>query len=99
MEDTFRQFEKLAGCEGRGVACLRLASGEALEEANLKVNEMAPEGIFKFGPTADGGFVRQLAVVEFAQGESVFCEIFCYFRPLFISASLRKNFCNWWLDT
>lgn len=68
VEDTFRNFTELAGCSGQGVACLRAASAETLQNANTALNEQVPEGTFAVGPAADGSFIRQLAVLELASG-------------------------------
>lgn len=68
LEQTFQNFTALAGCEGKGVACLRAASEETLKSANTKLNEQGPQGTFAVGPAADGRWVRQLAALEFASG-------------------------------
>ena len=68
LEATFQNFTALAGCSGQGVACLRAASAEALDNANVKLAESGPEGTFAVGPSTDGSWVRQLAGVELAQG-------------------------------
>ena len=70
LEDTFQNFTALAGCAGQGVACLRAASAETLDNANVKLNEMGPMGTFALGPSADGKWVRQLATLELASGTS-----------------------------
>lgn len=68
LEATFQGFARRAGCAGKGVACLRKASAAALVAANTAVNVAAPNGTLVFGPSADGSFVRQLAVLELASG-------------------------------
>ena len=68
LEETFQNFSALAGCEGKGLNCLRAASPEALENANVKLNEEGPLGIFAFGPSTDGKWVRQLPSLEPASG-------------------------------
>ena len=68
LEQTFQNFTTLAGCAGQGVACLRAASAETLQNANTKLNEQGPEGTFAVGPSADGNLIRQLAVLEYASG-------------------------------
>ena len=68
LEQTFQNFTALAGCAGQGVACLRAASAETLQNANTKLNEQGPEGTFAVGPSADGDLIRQLAVLEYASG-------------------------------
>ena len=68
LEQTFQNFTQLAGCEGQGVACLRAASAETLQTANIALNEQGPEGNFAVGPAADGHLIRQLAVLEYASG-------------------------------
>lgn len=68
LEDVFIDFTELAGCSGQGVACLRAASADTLQTANTALNEQGPEGSFAVGPSADGNFIRQLAVLEYASG-------------------------------
>ena len=68
LEQTFQNFTDLAGCSGQGVACLRAASAETLQNANTVLNEQVPEGAFAVGPASDGNLIRQLAVLEFASG-------------------------------
>ena len=68
LEDAFQNFTALAGCTGQGVACLRAASAETLNAANIALNLAAPAGTFAVGPSADGSLVRQLAVLEYASG-------------------------------
>ena len=68
LEQTFQNFTTLAGCAGQGLACLRAASAETLQNANTKLNEQGPEGTFAVGPAADGNLIRQLAVLEYASG-------------------------------
>ncbi|KAG8533899.1 uncharacterized protein KY384_001640 [Bacidia gigantensis] len=68
LQDTFNNFTALAGCAGQGVACLRAASADALDNANVKLNEGGPSGTFAVGIAADGAWVRQLASLELASG-------------------------------
>ena len=70
LEDTFQSFANLAGCKGQGVACLRAATADALDNANVKLNEAGPMGTFAVGPSADGNLIRQLASLELASGIS-----------------------------
>lgn len=66
LEQTFQNFTQLAGCAGQGVACLRAASAETLQNANTKLNEEGPSGSFAVGPSADGNLIRQLPSLEYA---------------------------------
>ena len=68
LEDTYTTFESLAGCAGKGVACLRAASSEALLSANTALNSDASDGSSVVGPSTDGSFIRQLPALEFASG-------------------------------
>ncbi|KAL8684730.1 MAG: hypothetical protein Q9224_006164, partial [Gallowayella concinna] len=68
LEQTFQNFTTLAGCAGKGVACLRAASAEALDRANTALNEDGTMGTFAVGPSADGNLIRQLPSLEFASG-------------------------------
>ena len=68
LEQAFQNFTALAGCAGQGVACLRVASVEALQTANTNLIEQAPDGTDIVGPAADGNLIRQLAVLEYASG-------------------------------
>ncbi|KAL8941353.1 MAG: hypothetical protein Q9216_002292 [Gyalolechia sp. 2 TL-2023] len=68
LEATFQNFTALAGCAGEGLACLRAASADVLDDANVKLNEGSLPGTSAVGPAADGSWVRQLAPLELAQG-------------------------------
>ena len=61
LEQAFQKFAARAGCAGKGVACLRAASAEALKAAN-------DAEFYAFAPSADGKYVRQLAILELASG-------------------------------
>ncbi len=69
LESTYRDFAKLAGCEGKGLECLRAADAETLKKANEDVQLNVPPSAYIFGPATDGKFVRQLAGLEFASGK------------------------------
>lgn len=69
MEETFQNFTALAGCAGQGVACLRAASAEALNDANTKLNVDAAEGTYAVGPAPDGNLIRQSPVLEYTSGK------------------------------
>ncbi|KAK3043956.1 hypothetical protein LTS18_002557, partial [Coniosporium uncinatum] len=68
LEGVFQNFTNAAGCAGQGVACLRRASVDNLANANRLAIQNAVPGTFGFGPGSDGGWVRQLPVLEFASG-------------------------------
>ena len=68
LEQTFQDFATQAGCAGKGLDCLRAARSEDLQAANTAINKAAPDGLFAFGPSADGKWIRQLAPLEFASG-------------------------------
>ena len=68
LEQVFQNFTALTGCAGQGLACLRAASAETLQTANVALNEQGPAGTFAVGPSADGSLIRQLAVLELASG-------------------------------
>lgn len=68
LEQVFQNFAQLAGCTGQGVACLRAASAQTLQSANAALNQNAPPGTSAVAPSADGHFIRQLAVLELASG-------------------------------
>ena len=70
LEQTFQNFTELAGCAGKGVACLRAASAETLNSANTKLNIAGPPGTFAVGPSTDGNLIRQLPALEFASGKN-----------------------------
>lgn len=68
LEATFQNFTALAGCAGEGLACLRAATADALNDANIKLNTGGPPSTSQVGPSPDGSWVRQLAPLELAQG-------------------------------
>ena len=53
LEATFQNFTALAGCAGEGLACLRAANAQALDEANVKLNEAGLPGTFAVSPSAE----------------------------------------------
>ena len=61
LEQAFQNFATQAGCAGKGLACLRNASAEALAAANNASN-------YALFPSADGKYVRQVAILELASG-------------------------------
>jgi carboxylesterase type B len=69
-EKTYKDFVRLAGCadEPNHLACLRKKETKILKDAQDKVIDLAPEGTFGFGPSADGAFVRQMPQLELASG-------------------------------
>lgn len=68
LEAIFQNFTDLAGCAGEGLGCLRAASADALDNANVKLNEGGLPATFAVGPSTDGSWVRQLPPLELAQG-------------------------------
>ena len=68
LETVYKDFEGLVGCTGKGLACLRSLDSDTLIKANTAINNGAPAGSALFGPAADGKFIRQLPVLEFASG-------------------------------
>jgi carboxylesterase type B len=84
LEQAFQNFATRAGCAGKGLACLRAANAEALEAANK-------EGSYVFFPSADGKYVRQLAILELASGTCLSLHPFFYssFSPKLAVCLLR----------
>lgn len=68
LEGVYKQFESLAGCAGKGVACLRASDTTTLLNANTNLQNSAVTGSFMVGPAPDGTFVRQLPALELASG-------------------------------
>ncbi|TGZ77361.1 alpha/beta-hydrolase [Ascodesmis nigricans] len=67
-EDQFKQFEKLAGCEGKGLACLRTVPEDILQTANNNITSSAQYGTFGFGPGVDNDYIRDLPNIEMTRG-------------------------------
>ncbi|KAF2396613.1 alpha/beta-hydrolase [Trichodelitschia bisporula] len=68
LEAVFQNFTSLAGCAGKGLACLRKAPLSALNRANQAIQDAAPRGAFGVGPAADGSWVRQFPAIEMKRG-------------------------------
>ncbi|KKY22420.1 putative lipase 2 [Diplodia seriata] len=68
LENIYQNFTALAGCEGQGLECLRAVDSATLDTANEALIRDAPESAFNIGPAADGDYVRQLPMLEFASG-------------------------------
>ena len=49
LENHYRWFLKGAGCEGKGIECLRSASLRSISKGGDAVFENAPNGTFAFG--------------------------------------------------
>ncbi|KAK4180096.1 putative esterase and lipase [Triangularia setosa] len=96
VEDTFQDFATLAGCQGKGLACLRAADPTALIKANNVLNLKQPPGTFAIGPTPDGKYIRQLPVLELALGrfwklESLILSHVADEASLFIGGSIQSD--------
>lgn len=68
IEDTFKEFESLAGCEDLGFDCLRNRTTEQLQYANQEVALRQHSASDAYGPVPDGTYIRQLPMLEWAQG-------------------------------
>lgn len=68
IEGRFQKFATLAGCDGLGLECLRSRTTESLQNANQEVALREVSGAYSFGPVPDGSYVRQLPMLEWAQG-------------------------------
>lgn len=72
VDSIFKKFGGLAGCgsaSGKSVVdCLRKASPDALAKANAALQASQTPGTFAVGPTPDGKFIRQMPLLELAQG-------------------------------
>ncbi|KAH7367511.1 Alpha/Beta hydrolase protein, partial [Plectosphaerella cucumerina] len=97
VEDTFKRFESLAGCAGKGLKCLRAASPKALASANDQlIGGHLPLGSFAVGPTPDGDFIRQPPVLElstnnFWKPESLVISHCANEATLFVSGGITTN--------
>ncbi len=70
LEQDFKRFERLAGCEGKGVPCLRGLSEKDLKAASDKASTGLRPGTFAFGPAPDGSLIRNAPTLELASGGS-----------------------------
>ncbi|KAL1900444.1 hypothetical protein Cpir12675_000911 [Ceratocystis pirilliformis] len=96
MEDIYKKFERLAGCEGQGLACLRRRSSQDLIEANTELLQTHHPGSFALGPSPDGSYIRQLPALEIALGrfwpiESIITTHTSEESILFVSGQVRTN--------
>jgi carboxylesterase type B len=64
LEQSFLNVTEWAGCKGQGVACLRKQTTETLDIVNRRLQDVAPQGTFSVGPSADGRWIRQYAETE-----------------------------------
>jgi hypothetical protein len=75
MDRFYKKFLSTLGCETaanstqNGLDCARGKSIKELRLANEAVQNLAPRGSFGLGPSTDGSLIRQLASVEFLQGQ------------------------------
>jgi len=49
LEQQFQEFATLAGCGGKGIACMREANIQTLRTAADKITASAPPGQYGFG--------------------------------------------------
>ena len=68
LENNYKRFEGFAGCQGKGLACLRAMNGSALQDASTSANGGQRQGSFAFNPAPDGKFIVNTPTLEFAAG-------------------------------
>ncbi|KAK3332026.1 Alpha/Beta hydrolase protein [Cercophora scortea] len=96
VETTFQDFAALAGCKGKGLACLRAADPAALLKANVALNQKQVSGTFAVGPTPDGSFIRQIPLLELSSGkfwpiESMILSHVADEASVFVSGSIQND--------
>jgi carboxylesterase type B len=73
LESTFQSFAKAAGCGdyARDLKCLRSVHNATLKDANQKIVDSATAlGLFPFGPSVDGSWVKSLPAAQLQTSES-----------------------------
>ncbi|KAK0743356.1 Alpha/Beta hydrolase protein [Schizothecium vesticola] len=68
VQKIFDSFASLAGCKGKGLACLRAVDAATLAKANKQIHALQISGSMAVGPTPDGKFIRQMPVLELSTG-------------------------------
>lgn len=96
VENTFQNFASLAGCQGKGLDCLRTADAKTIQKANDALMAQQTPGSFAVGPTADGSYIRQLPVLEFSTGnfwnlESAVISHCASESQLFVDGSIKTD--------
>jgi carboxylesterase type B len=86
QENVYKKFEKYAGCENKGFACLKAAPLSAINKANQRIQDEAPRGSFAVGPANDGRWSRQFAAAELKE-KNVFKGI----ESLIVSTTSRES--------
>ncbi|KAF2667470.1 alpha/beta-hydrolase [Microthyrium microscopicum] len=71
LEKTFQNVTELAGCKGKGIACLRTVPTSKLNAVNQQLQDNTPQGTFSVGPSSDGRWIQQYAAAELLQGHVV----------------------------
>lgn len=62
LENTFKSLAKKAGCDKPTLSCLRSVDASKLRQANQDiVTESLDGGVFPFGPSIDGSYVKAIA--------------------------------------
>lgn len=72
LESTFQNFATAAGCDGHAedLKCLRSADNAKLKAANQKiVDDITAIGLFPFGPSVDGSWVKTLPAAQLQLGK------------------------------
>jgi carboxylesterase type B len=67
-EKTYQDFAQRVGCAGKGIDCLRGKDFKVINDAQFQLIDALPFGMFGFGPSVDGTWVRQLPALELATG-------------------------------
>lgn len=67
QQKTYQKFERLVGCAGKGLACLRNATKTAIDKANQQIQDEVPPGSFAVGVSVDGTWSRQFPSVDLMQ--------------------------------
>lgn len=84
--DFARDVAKNANCKDADMACLQSAGSTTLAKANQKIfQKKACDGIIPVGPAVDDNYIKTLAPISFAQGNSTF------FSPHFLHTTRAEN--------
>ena len=69
VERKFKRIEEFAGCKGKGLACMRALSQDAMRKVNEFANSGQRQGSSGWDPVPDGFYIVNTPVLEIVKGK------------------------------
>jgi carboxylesterase type B len=68
VERKFKKIEDFAGCKGKGLACMRALSEDAMRKVSVFANSGNPQGSSGWDPVPDGRYILNTPTLEIGKG-------------------------------